>query len=145
MSRVKDILSRKGETIFSIGTDVTILDALKIMSDKNIGSLVVVDETGNFQGIITERDYSRKVMLKGRSSTNTKAHEIMSTDIPRVSPFDSVEYCMQLMTNNTIRYIPVFLNDKLKGIISMSDVVKETILQQKETINHLESYIYLSR
>lgn len=145
MSRVKDILSRKGDTIFSIGTDATILDALKIMSDKGIGSLVVVDATGNFQGIITERDYSRKVMLKGRSSTNTKAYEIMSTDIPRVSPFDSVEYCMQLMTNNTIRYIPVFLNDKLKGIISMSDVVKETILLQKETINHLESYIYLSR
>ena len=140
MNKVFSVLNRKGNTVISIGPDTTVLDALKIMSEKNIGSLVVMNGD-NFQGIITERDYSRKVILKGKHSNDTKVTEIMSTDLPSVKPDDSIEYCMELMTNNAIRYMPVFDEGKLVGIISMSDVVKETILSQKETINYLENYI----
>jgi CBS domain-containing protein len=92
---------------------------------------------------MTERDYSRKVILKDKHSTSTKVSEIMSTDMPAVKPSDSVDHCMQVMTEKNIRYMPVFDNfNKLVGIISMSDIVKETIIIQKETISHLESYIH---
>jgi Predicted signal-transduction protein containing cAMP-binding and CBS domains len=98
-------------------------------------------ENEKYLGILTERDYSRKVVLKGKNSDNTLVSEIMSTDLPAVKPSDSIEHCMKLMTEQNVRYMPVFENDKLAGIISMSDVVKETILAQKETISQLESYI----
>lgn len=120
--------------------ETSVLDALKIMSEKNIGSVVVVKD-GNYHGIITERDYSRKIILKGKHSSETRVSEIMSTDLPAVQPSDSIDHCMELMTANNIRYMPVFDKGKLAGIISMSDVVKETILMQKETINHLQNYI----
>ena len=140
MNKVFTVLNRKGDTVISVAPDATVLDALKIMAEKNIGSVVVMKD-GNYQGILTERDYSRKVILKGKNSTDTQVLEIMSTDLPSVKPDDSIEYCMELMTNNAIRYMPVFDEGKLSGIISMSDVVKETIVSQKETISHLESYI----
>ncbi|HEX5652961.1 MAG TPA: CBS domain-containing protein [Chitinophagaceae bacterium] len=140
MSKVFSILNRKGNTIISVSPDTTVLEALKIMAEKNIGSIIVTKDN-NYQGIVTERDYSRKVMLKGKNSTDTTVSEIMSTDLPSVKPDDSIELCMELMTNNAIRYMPVFEEGRLAGIISMSDVVKETILIQKETISHLESYI----
>ena len=111
------------------------------MEEKNIGSIVVMVQD-NYLGIVTERDYSRKVILKGKHSNDTKVSEIMSDDLPSVKPDDSIEHCMSLMTQRNIRYIPVFDNNKLSGIISMSDVVKETILMQKETISQLESYIH---
>jgi CBS domain-containing protein len=142
MNKVADILSRKGMDAISVVPDATVLEVLKIMADKNIGSVVVISKEGIFHGIVTERDYSRKVILKGKSSTDTKVSEIMSTDLPRISPGDTVEHCMQLMSDKNIRYLPVFTNNELKGIISISDVVKETILAQQETINHLESYIH---
>ena len=140
MNKVFTVLNRKGDTVISVAPDATVLEALKIMADKNIGSVVVMKE-GVYQGIVTERDYSRKVILKGKNSTDTQVLEIMSTDLPSVKPDDSIEHCMELMTNNAIRYMPVFDDGKLSGIISMSDVVKETIVSQKETISHLESYI----
>ncbi|HEX6193784.1 MAG TPA: CBS domain-containing protein [Chitinophagaceae bacterium] len=140
MNKVFTVLNRKGDTVISVAPDATVLEALKIMAEKNIGSVVVMKD-GNYQGILTERDYSRKVILKGKNSTDTQVLEIMSTDLPSVKPDDSIEHCMELMTNNAIRYMPVFDEGKLSGIISMSDVVKETILSQKETISHLESYI----
>jgi len=140
MNKVFTVLNRKGDTVISVAPDATVLEALKIMADKNIGSVVVMKE-GVYQGILTERDYSRKVILKGKNSTDTLVLEIMSTDLPSVKPDDSIEHCMELMTNNAIRYMPVFDDGKLSGIISMSDVVKETIVSQKETISHLESYI----
>ena len=142
MNKVADILSRKGMDAISAFPDATVLEVLKIMAEKNIGSVVVISKEGIFHGIVTERDYSRKVILKGKSSTDTKVSEIMSTDLPRISPADTVEHCMQLMSDKNIRYLPVFTNNELKGIISISDVVKETILAQQETINHLESYIH---
>jgi signal-transduction protein with cAMP-binding, CBS, and nucleotidyltransferase domain len=95
-----------------------------------------------FLGIVTERDYSRKVILKGKNSTNTKVSEIMTSEFPDLKPGDTVEYCMELLTNNNIRYLPVFENNQLRGIISISDVVSETIITQQQTIDHLDSYIH---
>ncbi|OSZ77649.1 histidine kinase [Chitinophagaceae bacterium IBVUCB2] len=140
MSNVASILARKGNTIISISPTATVMDALQLMADKNIGSVAVI-ENENYLGIMTERDYSRKVILKGKNSTNTKVSEIMTADLPPVSADKSIEHCMELMTKNNIRYIPVMENGKLAGIISMSDIVKATILAQKETITHLQSYI----
>jgi CBS domain-containing protein len=141
MISVSSVLVRKGNQVISVPPQTTVLEALKIMAEKNIGSVVVTDN-GNYLGIVTERDYSRKVVLKGKSSTDTTVLDIMSTDLPAVKPGDSIEHCMQIMSEKTIRYMPVFDNGKLAGIISMSDVVKETILSQRETINHLQSYIH---
>ena len=141
MNTVSLVLNRKNFSPVTITSDTTVLDALRIMAEKNIGSLVVMDGD-DFKGIVTERDYSRKVILKGKNSTDTRVADIMSTDLPRISPIDKIEYCMELMSNNNIRYLPVFENNRLTGIISMSDVVKETILAQKETINQLQNYIH---
>lgn len=141
MGKVSTILARKGNNAVSVQKDTKVYEALKIMSDKNIGSLVVLDDEGKYAGIFTERDYSRKVILEGRHSDEVTVGEIMSTDLPTVKPEDTVELCMQLMSNKNIRYLPVFDGDHLSGIISISDVVTETILQQKETISQLQNYI----
>lgn len=141
MKKVADILARKGASAISVSPDSTVLDVLRIMAEKNIGSVIVIDND-RYVGLVTERDYSRKVILKGKNSTDTKVSEIMSTDLPVVHPTDSIEQCMELMTKNTIRYLPVFENDRLNGIISMSDVVKEMILAQKDTISQLQDYIH---
>jgi CBS domain-containing protein len=140
MNHVKDILARKGRHAISVLPDTTVLTALKVMADNNIGSVMVMKE-GKYLGIVTERDYSRKVILKGKNSTDTKVSEIMSSDLPHIKPDDTVEHCMELMTSSNIRYLPVFRNDHLEGIISITDVVKETILKQQITIKHLDSYI----
>jgi CBS domain-containing protein len=119
MNNVASVLQRKNVPPVVLKPDNTVAEALQVMSDKNIGSIIVMDN-GKYLGIMTERDYSRKVILKGKNSTDTKISEIMSTGLPAVRPEDSIERCMQLM----------------------SDVVKETILAQKETINQLENYIH---
>ena len=133
MNKVSALLSRKGQNAIHVLPSTSVLDALKLMAEKNIGSVVVM-EHDNFMGIFTERDYSRKVILMGKHSDETKVSEVMSEDLPYVKPSDSVELCMSLMTQQNIRYLPVFENDRLCGIISMSDVVRETI-------SHLENYI----
>jgi CBS domain-containing protein len=140
MYHVSDILSRKGRNAISVVPDSTVIDALKVMAANNIGSILVMKE-GKYMGLITERDYSRKVILKGKNSADTKVSEIMTSDLPHIKPEDTVEHCMELMTNSNIRYLPVFKNDHLVGIISITDVVKETILKQQQTIKHLDSYI----
>src|SRR5580765_402874 len=144
MNKVSDIISRKGVSAIAVPPDTTVVEALRIMAEKNIGSVLVM-HGGEYVGIMTERDYSRKVALKGKNSASTKVAEIMSTDLPSIKPTDTVEHCMQLMTEKNIRYLPVFENELLAGVISMSDVVKQTILQQQETINHLDSYIHSNR
>jgi CBS domain-containing protein len=144
MNKVSDILMRKGVSAIAVNPDTPVIEALQIMAEKNIGSVLVMD-AGEYLGIITERDYSRKVILKGKNSHDTKVAEIMSTDLPAVKPDDSVEHCMQLMTDKNIRYLPVFDKESLAGIISISDVVKQTILSQQETINHLNEYIHFNR
>lgn len=141
MAKVSNILARKGHDAISIAPSTSVYHALELMAEKNIGALVVRNGE-NYLGIITERDYSRKVILKGKHSSDTTVEEIMSTELPHISPEDSVEHCMELMSDKNIRYLPVFINGQLAGIISISDVVKETILQQKETINHLQDYIH---
>jgi CBS domain-containing protein len=143
MKKVKDILARKGSNVTIVSPETSVLDALKIMAEQNIGSVVVM-ESDRFLGIVTERDYSRKVALKGKSSTDTKVSEIMSTDFPRVSISDTVEQCMQLMSERNIRYIPVFEGEAMNGIISINDVVKETIITQQETISQLKDYLHAS-
>jgi CBS domain-containing protein len=140
MNTVAVVLTRKNVTPVTVSKDATVLEALRIMEEKNIGSLLVMSGD-KYEGIMTERDYSRKVALKGKSSADTRVGEIMSTDLPVVKPSDSIEHCMQLMTSRNVRYMPVFDQDTLTGIISMSDVVKETILSQKETIDQLQHYI----
>ena len=140
MRKVSDILRRKGSKVTTVSSDTTVIDALRIMSEQNIGSLVVMDND-SFLGIITERDYSRKVILMGRHSSDTPVGEIMTKDFPPVKQTDSVEACMQLMSERHIRYLPVIENGKLAGIISINDVVTETILNQQETISHLQNYI----
>ena len=141
MNKISSILARKGNSIIHIGPDATVLEVLKIMADKNVGSIVVMEE-GRYLGIVTERDYSRKVILKGKHSDDTRVSEIMSADLPVLELNDPIEKCMTLMSDKNIRYLPVFDSGALCGIISMSDVVKETILAQKETISHLENYIH---
>ncbi len=144
MNEVSTVLARKAIVPIGVPPETKVLDALKIMAEKNIGSVMVMSGD-KFHGIMTERDYSRKVILKGKNSTDTQVAEIMSTDLPAVTPDDTIEHCMELMTKNNIRYLPVFEGHKLAGIISMSDVVKETILLQEETITHLENYIHSNR
>ena len=141
MRKVADILERKGASAVAVAPDTKVIEALEIMDEKNIGSVLVMDG-GEYLGIITERDYSRKIALKHKSSTDTMVSEIMTTNLPSVSPKDTVERCMELMSDKNIRYLPVFDGNRLAGIVSMSDVVKETIFQQKETISHLENYIH---
>src|SRR6516225_11310629 len=144
MKKVADILSHKGSRITSVTPETTVLDALRLMADQNIGSVMVL-EGNHYLGIMTERDYSRKVILKGKSSTDTPVSEIMSKDFPTVTPQDTVEFCMQLMSEKNIRYLPVFESGILSGIVSINDVVRETILTQEETITHLKDYLHSGR
>jgi len=140
MKKVSNILTRKGSSVVAIDGGTAVLDALKLMSDKNIGS-VVITEHGQYAGLLTERDYARKVILQGKSSLETQVREIMSTGLPRILPDNSVETCMHIMSESKLRYLPVFSGDELCGIISISDVVTETILSHEETIEQLKSYI----
>jgi CBS domain-containing protein len=141
MKKVADILARKGAHVTAVSPETNVIDALRLMADQNIGS-VMVAEDGRFRGIMTERDYSRKVILKGRASSDTQVGDIMSTDFPPVTPQHTVEDCMQLMADHHIRYLPVFEGSEISGIISINDVVKETILMQEETITHLKDYLH---
>ncbi len=140
MHKVKDILNAKGSHIESVPPETRVIDALRIMAGKNYGSIVVM-ESGKFLGVMTERDYSRKIILVGKNSTDTPVKDIMSTDLPKISPSDTIEHCMELMNKLRIRYIPVYDEENLAGIISMTDVVSATIVQQQQTISQLESYI----
>ncbi|MCW3081899.1 CBS domain-containing protein [Segetibacter sp.] len=140
MRTVAQILARKGITVITVDPKTPVIDALRTMADKNIGSVVVM-EGAAFKGIMTERDYSRKVILKGRSSDDTTVADIMSSSFPVITPKDTIEQCMKLLSGHHLRYLPVMQNDELAGIISINDVVTETILSQYETISHLQNYI----
>lgn len=143
MKKVSDILGLKGKNIVSIKPETSVLEALKIMADKNIGSVLIMQDE-QFLGIMTERDYSRKVILNGKSSTDTQVAEIMTINFPPVTPSDTIEHCMELMSVNNLRYLPVFDKDSLKGIISISDLVKATITGHEETISQLKDYLHAS-
>lgn len=140
MAFVSNILSTKPGVIFSITPDQTVYRALEMMVEKNVSALLVM-EGDKLEGIFTERDYARKVMLKGKSSRETNIGDIMTRDIISVTPETSVEDCMRLMTSKFIRHLPVLSSDKVAGIISIGDVVKNVIEDQKFIIEHMENYI----
>ena len=140
MQTVADILKGKGNKVWTISPDIKVFDALKTMADKNVGALVVLDEE-KVVGILSERDYARKVILHGKSSREIPVREIMSTEIHFVYPEQSIEHCMEKMTDKRVRHLPVSVDDRLTGIISIGDVVKAIIADQETTIKHLENYI----
>lgn len=137
---VGSILQHKGHSIWSIAPDATVFDAIKLMAHKNVGALLVMDGE-RLVGVITERDYTRKVAIKGKSSKETAVREIVSPQIHAVTPDHSVEECMKLMTGNRIRHLPVLAGEKVLGIISIGDLVNWTISAQSATIEQMEQYI----
>ncbi len=140
MKTVKQVLLDKGFVIWSIDPDATVFEALRLLAEKDIGALIVVKDE-QVVGILSERDYARKVILEEKSSKNTPVREIMTPDVIGVSPEYSVEDCMALMTNKHVRHLPVFEGKKVVGVISIGDVVKSIILEQGYLIDHLVNYI----
>ncbi|CAC9974297.1 CBS domain-containing protein [Flavobacterium sp. CF108] len=137
---VHQILNAKGRNVYSVRSTTTVFEALKVMGDKNIGAILVID--GNdLKGILSERDYARKIVLKDKSSKETFVHEIMESNVFSVLLSNNIEDCMELMSSKRIRHLPVLEDGTVVGIISISDVVKAIIEIQKDTINHLNSYI----
>lgn len=137
---VRDILKTKGTKVYSIAPDQTVYQAISKMDELNIGALIVLNNQ-QLKGIISERDYRSKVILKGRSSKSTNVSEIMTGDVYYVSPTDSVETCMSIMTEKKFRHLPVMKNDDVVGVISIGDLVKNIISQQKFEIKNLRHYI----
>ena len=135
------ILSQKSKDIFSIGSDATVSDAIRMMDEKNVGALLVMDGD-QLNGIISERDYTRKVFLRGKRSRETKVSEIMSTNVTITHPREPVQKCLHLMTDKHIRHLPVLDGDQVVGVISIGDLVKHVISCQSAAIAHLESYIH---
>jgi CBS domain-containing protein len=140
MKLVKHLLDSKGSDIVSITTGESVLDAIKLMADKAIGSLLVMDGS-ELKGIVTERDYARKVIIKGRSSETTQVSEIMTTGVYTTSTDKTVNHCMALMTHRKIRHLPVVDDGAVVGVISIGDLVEAIIKDQQEEIEHLEHYI----
>lgn len=140
MLTVKDVLDDKGRDLWTISSEAKVIDALKLMAEKSIGALVVMSGK-KLVGIISERDYARKVILLGKSSIDTRVKDIMTASVYYVHPETLTQECMALMTKNRIRHLPVIQEGKLIGLISIGDIVKSIITQQKIAIDHLENYI----
>lgn len=140
MKTVRHLLQAKGPGVYSIAPDARVFDALTLMAEKNVGALVVL-EGDTLAGIISERDYARKVILHGKSSHDIPVRAIMTDKVMTVQPGQTVEECMALMTNERIRHLPVVEDGKLVGVLSIGDLVKEVIAEQEQTIKQLESYI----
>lgn len=140
MGTVKNIIEAKGNATFTIKPDTSVYHALELMVEKNVSALLVM-ENDKLAGIFTERDYARKVVLKGKSSKETTIGEIMTRDLITVSPDSTIDKCMELMTGKYIRHLPVLADGKLAGIISIGDVVRRIIEEQKSIIGHMEQYI----
>ena len=138
--KVDEILAKKGKEVFSVLPTITVFEALRVMSEKNIGAILIIENTV-LKGILSERDYARKIVLKDKTSKETFVHEIMDENLVTVKPEDNLDYCMELMDAKRVRHLPVIDDNIVIGIISISDVVKSIIEIQKETIKHLDSYI----
>ncbi|MBA3646974.1 MAG: CBS domain-containing protein [Chitinophagales bacterium] len=138
--KVNDILRRKGNSVYSITPGTSVYDALKLMAEKNLGGLLVM-ESEQLVGIFTERDYARKIILLGRASKDTLIRDVMTAEVRTITKDTEIGECMQLMTNKTIRHLPVMEDGKVTGIISIGDVVKFIIEEQQGIIEHLQSYI----
>ena len=140
MRTVRDILQRKGTEVWSVTPETTVIDALKLMAEKNIGAVLVLDED-RVAGVLSERDYARKVILQGRTSQDTTAREILSERVVGVEPQQTVEECMALMTDKRIRHLPVVEGGEVIGVVSIGDIVKNIISEQEFLIEQLEHYI----
>jgi CBS domain-containing protein len=140
MKLVRNLLDAKGTAVVSAAPTDSVLDAIKLMAEKGIGALAVMDGA-KLVGIVTERDYARKVILRDKSSRNTPIAEIMSSEVRTASLDDTVEYCMSVMTDERVRHLPVTEDEKVVGMISIGDLVKAVIADQREAIEHLEHYI----
>ena len=140
MANVEKLLKIKGNHTWSIAPQATVYEALQKMAEKEAGALLVIDE-GKLVGIFTERDYARKLVLKGRFSRDTAVCDLMTQEVLYVEPKNSIEDCMVLMTNKRVRHLPVMENEQLVGIVTIGDVVKQIISDQESTIEQLEKYI----
>ncbi|MSQ73499.1 MAG: CBS domain-containing protein [Betaproteobacteria bacterium] len=141
MKSVAHMLEGKGQKVLSISPEATVFQALQLMAESNVGALVVL-EGEHLAGIFSERDYARKIILFGKSSRETLVREIMTATVQCVSPDETVEQCMALMTEKRMRHLPVLDRERVIGVISIGDVVKEMISEQKFIIEQLESYIH---
>lgn len=141
MKTVRQLLAAKGTAVHTVAPDATVYEALERMAEHNLGALVVLDDAGSVVGLMSERDYARKVILVGRASRDMKVSEIMSPDPQCITSEQNVQACMELMTERRFRHLPVVENGQLAGIISIGDVVKAIMEEQRETIQELESYI----
>lgn len=139
-SKINEILSQKGAAVWTIRPDATVFEAIQMMADKNVGALLVTDQ-GKLLGSISERDYTRKVAIKGKSSKELKVREILSPHVVHATPGHSVEECMRLMTEHRVRHLAVLDGEKIAGVISIGDLVNWTISEQNATISQLETYI----
>ena len=137
---IHDILQLKGTTVWTIRPDATVFEAIQLMADKNIGAVLVTDKE-KLIGIISERDYTRKVALKGKSSKELKVREILTEKMVHISPQHTIEECLRLMTDRRVRHLPVLDGDKIAGVISIGDLVNWVISAQNTTIRQLETYI----
>jgi|SRR5690606_7863628 len=140
MKKVHHVLQQKQAAIFSISPSASVFEGLKLMMEKNISALLAI-ENEQLCGIFSERDYARKIALKGKSSKETLIKDVMTADLITITSNDSIDYCMQIMTEKHIRHLPVVENGKVKGMISIGDAVKSVIEDQQQTIEHLQSYI----
>jgi CBS domain-containing protein len=141
MKTVRQLLQSKGSQVHTIAADAKVIEALKSMAEKEVGALVVVDGS-RVAGVISERDYARKVILQGKSSHDISVREIMTAKVHMVEPRHTVDECMAIMTEKRVRHLPVVEADRLCGILSIGDLVKEVIAEQQQTIRELETYIH---
>lgn len=140
MKKIKELLREKGGSVWSIGPDASVYDAIAMMAERNIGALLVM-EGDRLVGVMSERDYARKVILAGRASKDTKVGDVMTSRVIFADPTETVEECMALMTDKHIRHLPVMEDGELLGLVSIGDLVKEVIAEQKFMIKQLEHYI----
>jgi len=137
---IASILQNKGNTIWSVGPEEMVYDAIALMADKGIGALLIISE-GKLVGIFSERDYARKIILQGRSSKSTLVREIMTSSPVTVTPDHTVDECMRIITHHRVRHLPVMDGDRLLGVISIGDLINAIIAAQAQTIDHLHTYI----
>ena len=141
IGKISDVLTRKGDQVWSVSPGAVVYDAIAMMADKHVGALLVIAE-GRLVGIVSERDYARKVILQGKSSKETQVQEIMTSPVRFVTPRQTIDEGMRVMTENRIRHLPVMEGDRVVGVVSLGDLVNWIISAQEDTIHHLENYIY---